>query len=57
MGPLTRPWHVYALVAGFSFLSAAALDGIDAAGPTQGVFLLSATVSLILSFVSYNNDS
>lgn len=51
-----RQWHVYALVSGFSFLSAAALEGVDAAQPTQTVFLVSATVSLILSFVSYNND-
>ena len=56
MGPPMRSWHVYALVSGFSFLSAAALDGVDAAQPTQAVFLVSATVSLVLSFISYNRD-
>ncbi len=56
MGPPMRTWHVYSLVSGFSFLSAAALEGIDVAGPTRGVFLASATVALVLSFISYNRD-
>ena len=56
MGPPMRTWHVYALISGFSFLSSAALEGIDPAGPTRGVFLVSATVALVLSFMSYNRD-
>lgn len=51
-----RTWHVYAVVSGFSFLCAGFLNGFEVVGPTRAVLLMSAVLSLVLSFLSYNCD-